>query len=155
MSRENLTLDDLCELLPEELVERHGLEDLPEDVAKEKALKLINLRAQKGYSATIGYHTSDFLFDVGDKISPELSNDVENIVPEITQSTYRGKIFFSRNLETAYIDDNPRYCYKILVHGKHADPEDLTGKDWFYTLTPAKVLEVVPLSEVYAAKRKQ
>ncbi|RME55581.1 hypothetical protein D6777_00070 [Candidatus Woesearchaeota archaeon] len=142
MASKKLSLEDVCMYLPDELVERHNLEDLPEGVAIAKAMFLLEARQKAGYNE-IGYHTTSLAYAPGDNIKPELS-----------QGSYRGKIFFSNKLEQAFTDDNPTHCYKVLVQGSHPDPEDLTGRDWRYTLSPVKVLEEVPMEEVYRAKKQ-
>lgn len=132
MEYDKLNLNDIFDLLPEELVERHGIENMDEDLAKNKAIELLKKRTKLGYKKCIGYHTSDILYNEG-----------ENINPILSKGNYKGKIFFSRDIDCLYKGDYPKYCYQIETEGAHNDPEDLTGKDWFYTLTPAKVIKKI------------
>ncbi|MEA3378473.1 MAG: hypothetical protein U9Q69_02420 [Nanoarchaeota archaeon] len=125
-----LSLDKLMGLLPDELISRHQLEDLDEALAIKKAIGLLKARQELGIKEIIGYHTSDRFYKLGNSINPQDS-----------RGKYKGKIFFSKSQETAFKGDNPRYTYIVKVDGKHPDPEDLTGNDWYYTLSPAKILK--------------
>lgn len=127
-----MELADLLGELPEELVERHGLEELPEAEARKRAIGLLGKRADMGVARMVGYHTTDLAYRPGDRISASASKGL-----------YKGRLFYSRSLDSAFSGDGATRCYKVEVEGAHRDPEDLTGRDWFYTLSPAKVLEEV------------
>lgn len=136
---------DLLEQIPEEIVARLGLDEMLLDgraaEAGETIRKIIAYR--EGHQVSeLCYHTTDRRYESGDQIFPSDST-----------GKYQGKVFVSRSLRTAFTDDRPRFCYRVQAQGLRPDLDDLTGKDWAYTLTPALVLEEIPMEDVLRAKR--
>lgn len=130
MKSNNLTMDNILNLLPQELVERHNLEDIDEELAREKAQKLLEKRANIGLVPKVRYHTSNFEYKNGEMIRPYSE----------------GKVYFSDSIEGAYIGDHPKNCYKILVNAdEFPDPKEPNKKrkSWYYTRTPVKVIRKV------------
>ncbi len=131
--------------IPEEIVERFGLEEMLLDGRVEEAEpiihKIITFR-EKNQPAIIGYHTTNRKYEVGGQISPQDS-----------AGKYKGKVFVSKSVEMAFTGDYPNYCYRVQLDAWRADPDDLTGRDWGYSLTPVKVLAEIPMLQVLRAKR--
>ena len=139
------TLWNQLSQIPEETVERLGLDEMLLDGKVDEAAPIIHriiAFREQNQPAVIGYHTTKQKYEIGDYISPQDS-----------AGKYKGKVFVSRSIETAFTGDYPEHCYRVQVDAWRPDPDDLTGRDWGYTLTPAKVLEEIPLSKVLRAKR--